>query len=189
MLDKIRKFDFTIQGISPLLTHSPLAMATNGHAKPTRGTVVYDHEEEAERGTYRNANGDCCIPAIAVRNAIMRSSSFAKIKRIPLRQILAHIQIEPIELLTLIDPATGDPLRTYEVNVQRAVIQRAGIMRARPMFRDWAVKFSIQADTELLPDAEAILTAQLAEAGSRIGIGDYRPDKGGPYGRFMVVDG
>jgi len=188
MLDKIKKFEFVIQGISPLLTNNPQAMRNNGNGGPGPINRVYDDLEEAEVRAYRTANGECAVPSIMIRNTIMNSAAFLRIKRIPLKQYIAHIQIEPGEFLVLLDPQTRTPLTTFEVNVQRCVVQKAAIMRARPLFRNWAVEFAILADTELLPDAHTILAAQLAEAGSRIGIGDYRPQKGGPFGRFTVVE-
>jgi hypothetical protein len=187
MLDKTQRFSFTIEGISPLLTSNPQSMLSNGHAKPTRGAVIYDPHEEAEARVYRSPEGYCSIPAIAIRNAIIASASFAKIKRVPLRQLLAHIQLEPAEFLAILNPIDMSPVSEYEIDLRRAMIQRAGVMRARPMFRQWALQFDILADVELLPSANEILITQLTEAGGRIGIGDYRPSKSGPFGRFKVI--
>lgn len=62
--------------------------------------------------------------------------------------------------------------------------QAARIMRTRPMFPDWAVSFNVEFDTR---DLDANLFAEiLVRAGTKTGIGDWRPQKLGPYGTFDV---
>ena len=192
MIDTIQRFSFVIQGVAPgLMTHNPLG-SMNGHAVPVaRGAMkpVYDPVEEAERGTYRNEEGHLCVRSISIRNSIMACASFQKIGRVPLKQAMSHIQIEPSELVVLLDPATGQPLSGYEVDVHRVVIQRKAIMRGRPLYPGWMVKFDVLGDIELVPQIEDILRSLLVDAGQRMGIGEYRPGAGGggPYGRFVLV--
>lgn len=59
------------------------------------------------------------------------------------------------------------------------------VMRTRPVFRDWAFEVPFQLDTELLdiPDLQRILNV----AGQVIGLGDWRPAKGGRRGRFTAT--
>jgi len=56
----------------------------------------------------------------------------------------------------------------------------ATVMRTRPIFRTWAVEFTLFIDPELIEPA-AVRQA-LDMAGRMIGLGDYRP----LYGRFSV---
>lgn len=61
----------------------------------------------------------------------------------------------------------------------------AKIPRCRPVFRNWAFEVPFQLDTEVLglADLERILVI----AGQVVGIGDWRPEKGGRRGRFTAV--
>ena len=65
------------------------------------------------------------------------------------------------------------------------VVQRARILRTRAKFDDWGLRFVLECDDELI-DREQ-LAAWLDIAGRRIGLGDWRPEKSGDYGRFEVV--
>ena len=59
------------------------------------------------------------------------------------------------------------------------------IMRYRPRFNEWGARFDLLLDDNAL-DAE-MAHQLLNEAGQSIGIGDFRPEKRGPFGTFRVV--
>lgn len=66
------------------------------------------------------------------------------------------------------------------VDRRPVVINRARVMASRPCFIDWSLKFIVIFDERSLDqrDIEAAL-----DAGSRIGLGDFRPR----FGRYEVV--
>lgn len=72
-----------------------------------------------------------------------------------------------------------------EVDSRPCVIQRARIMRHRARLEKWSVVIDLQIDNEILP-AETVHEL-INDAGRRAGFGDFRPNKGGPFGRFAVV--
>jgi hypothetical protein len=49
----------------------------------------------------------------------------------------------------------------------------------------WSVSLDLQIDDEILPSDH--VHAILSDAGRRAGLGDYRPQRGGPFGRFSIV--
>jgi len=55
----------------------------------------------------------------------------------------------------------------------------------RPMFDDWALSFTMTLDDSII-DAR-LLRDIVDAAGSRIGLGDFRPACKGPFGRYKVV--
>jgi hypothetical protein len=55
----------------------------------------------------------------------------------------------------------------------------------RPRFDDWRLSFTLLIDQDALSLAEARTLLDLA--GQRVGLGDYRPERGGPFGRFAVT--
>lgn len=63
--------------------------------------------------------------------------------------------------------------------------QRARIMRHRARLEEWSLSFSIEIETSILAESE--VKTMLDDSGRRAGIGDFRPAKGGPFGRFTVV--
>lgn len=64
------------------------------------------------------------------------------------------------------------------------VVQRNRILRTRAKFDEWGVSFIVEADDELVDENQ--LEAWLDIAGRRIGLGDWRPEKSGIYGRFQM---
>ena len=60
------------------------------------------------------------------------------------------------------------------------------IMRHRPRLNQWAMEFALEIDEDMINSQT--VHQLLSEGGSKIGLGDFRPDKGGPFGRFLVVN-
>lgn len=67
-------------------------------------------------------------------------------------------------------------------DIRPARVGSSTVMRTRPKFTNWAFEVPFELDTELLdiPDLERILNV----AGKIVGLGDWRPAKGGRRGRF-----
>jgi hypothetical protein len=65
------------------------------------------------------------------------------------------------------------------------VINNKRIMRRRPRFPiGWNVTFALSYDPAAINRKDLVLAAEYA--GKLYGLGDYRPDTGGPFGRFGV---
>jgi hypothetical protein len=58
------------------------------------------------------------------------------------------------------------------------------ILCHRPMFDDWRLEFIVHLDITLL--GPGIFRQIVDDAGNRIGLGDFRPARKGPYGRYRV---
>jgi hypothetical protein len=59
-------------------------------------------------------------------------------------------------------------------------------VRTRPLFPDWACKVTVRYVRKIL--SERTITNLFSAAGMIVGIGDWRGQKGGPYGAFKLVD-
>jgi len=187
---RIEQLTYTIQGLSPILLNNPRGLLAQSGAAPSRQKKIPSPEEEAEGGTYRTAEGVLAVPAIAVRNAMITAAAGFKYKTRSWKGFVSHVEIRPAELLVLYD-SQEQPVTEYEIDLRRAVIKgRGAVARARPMVRDWRASFTFLADTEMLPHdrPRELLRMFLADAGARIGIGDYRPEKTGWFGRFAVLE-
>jgi hypothetical protein len=144
-------------------------------------------DEQAELASYRDRDGWLCFPALGVRNAIIDASGMHRSGRRSLKTFVNHIQIDPIDYLTITN-SKGKKLKEFEIDTRRAVNKLAGaIMVSRPIVRDWRLAFALQFDPQLIPsDPRELFAMLLDDAGTRIGIGAYRPAKGGWFGRFTV---
>lgn len=175
-------FTYQVNGISPLLQHNPAAMGSG--PKGLAAKKVYDVNKEADAGCYRDNKLNFIIPTIAFRSAILSASKGRKIGKVAARAVLSGCVFPIEESCTLLD-SKGKPIKGYEVHTCRAVVNKAGIIRARPMFRNWSCKLPLEVDTEILPEID-IITQLLNIAGKIIGVMDWRPEKLGIYGRFTA---
>lgn len=64
-------------------------------------------------------------------------------------------------------------------------VKQSRIERTRAKFDEWSVTFRVDIDPELVDEKK--LASWLDIAGRRIGLGDWRPEKSGTFGRFETV--
>ena len=65
-------------------------------------------------------------------------------------------------------------------------IQRQRVLRTRPIFPEWGASFTVNLNLEICNDKD--LAEWIKTAGNVIGFGDWRPDKGGEFGTFDLVN-
>lgn len=178
------QFKITIDGIKPLLTHNPAAMQSPKKGKGSASNIP-EPEDEAEAGTYRLADGTCAFPGAGFRGALLGAAGAWKgpRKASTMKSVLSHIEVlEDLAPLCLRD---GTLINSFTIDRRRAIVQRNGVIRCRPRFDEWSATFTIEYDDLLLPKPE-ILIDIANDAGRRMGIGDFRPQRNGPFGRFIV---
>ena len=185
-------YAFKIQGKEPgILFNNPAMMAAESD-KMSKGKKTYDPDEEAEMRTYKNDEGYLCVPSTQIRASILEASKVFKVGRSSAKTILNHLIIEPFDLIEL-KSDKGKPITDYELDQRRVQVQRAGIIRTRPLVPEWTVEFTIIADDEIMnatwgDQALDSLIKIVSDAGKKQGIGDYRPQKGGNFGRFEILE-
>jgi hypothetical protein len=174
----MKNISVEIVGVTPLLMNSPKNMVRREDKPANRTTEVKNIKDEAEGKTYRlSSNGNLFLPAQAVYSAMVYAAGAFRIGRKSASQILAGtITIKPIEI--------DLGMKTYDIDVRRCVIQRAGILVARPKIEKWGAKFTIEYDERFI-DSKMIRQI-LEDAGVRMGLLDYRPQRRGMFGKFKV---
>lgn len=179
----MKTLNVKIKGTRPLLMNrfggaeEVPATASRGKKKDY-GTPM----EQAVKATYHD-EGKVYIPSTWITSSVRNAASLFKApgKRSSLKNMAGCAIVCPDEKLFL-----NKTVEDIEVDSRGAVIQRARIVRHRPKFNEWTLEFSLMVDEELL-DTETV-KAIINEAGRTQGIGDYRVNKGGPFGSFEVVD-
>lgn len=165
-----------IIGLTPLLMHNPESMLQE--SKPKLTTEKYDAKDEAEKNAYKLPSGELYIPSRALFKAIINGASFKKAGKYSAKGVLSgNIRIEPYKILL--------GTKKYEIDLQTVVIQNARIVRSRPRLDKWRAKFNIIYNEQFIGNPE-IIKSCLIDAGSRIGILEYRPQKGGNFGTFKI---
>ena len=171
-----KKVQCTIKGISALLMHAyPLEPIESIEKRPI--------EEQAEYAAYRDPGTEnLYIPGVAIQRSFIGSATYSKGKG------RASLQ-KPIAACVMVNPERCDLGTKDYIIDSRAVVMPATkgrIIRHRPRLNDWTVKFEIEYDDNLLTETQ--LRRVVDDAGSRVGLLDFRPERKGPFGRFMVVD-
>ena len=188
-----------VRGISSLIMHSGVAgldtkstisleiasLAAKKGKNKTQDDIERIARLECERSLWLNEEGKPFILPGAFRGAI--EAAARKLKQGPLvREGLVVEKVHPLEYDTDRYGTTPEEWgRTAQFQVP-VVVQRARIMRTRAKFDDWSIEFEVDRDEDLVDNDQLAMWLQIA--GRRIGVGDWRPQRSGHYGRFEVVD-
>jgi len=177
-------YSVRIVGKSPLIQHAwaekSKQMMRDKHAgKKTKDRSTRDPEQEGKDAAYYTEDGKYAIPALAIKAAMITAAH----KDIGLEKTLVKkaLFVYPSAVNPMLEMECDEPV-IHEDNVR--VGQGSADLRYRPYFDKWAVTMSWEIDGDLLR-AEDFLTL-LDRAGFGVGIGEWRPEKGGEYGRFEV---
>lgn len=177
---------FRIVGNSPLLMNSAAAFTVADDGAPKSRQSIPAPEVEAEAGTYRLGDGSLGFPAAAFKKAVVSAAKGRKVGKLGLPGIVLASVFETTEYVALFEPESGDPLTDYTIDIRGARPQKQGMVRrARPRLDAWACDVDLEYDEELID--ENLIRELLDRAGRNIGIGNFRPEKSGRYGRFEVA--
>lgn len=179
----MRTIHVTIRGTTAMLmnrfTEEAQAKASEGTSR--RGQEHDPAYDDAEGRLYR-LDGQIYVPAEWVRQSCVAAAGYHKIgRRSAAVAAAAGILIQPEALI--IDP------QTWEVDSRPVTIPatRGRILRHRPKFPEgYTIGFDLKFDADILPGRDLVRNI-VDDAGSKVGIGDWRPAKRGPFGRFEVV--
>lgn len=178
-----------ISGTTPLLlnrfTDESAMSATSGQRASglagDRGTP----REQAEKKLYVGQDGKFVIPQPNLFRCIIDGGKFFKAGRSKITTqnsslIPACLSINDAEVVI-------DSVDPWEVDTRAVRIPSTGgrILCHRPCFHDWRLAFEMELDTEII--AVKLLREIVDCSGKRIGLGDFRPDRKGPFGKFVVT--
>jgi len=182
-----------IEGTMALLQHRMADGALDrGKTRTNVADAADDPRNEAEAGVYRmpgKGERQIAVPGAAIARLIREAGGSHKIKgsRKAVKYLVpaAVIVVDDMCGLYLHDRKT--PIVDFEVDSRPVTIPatKGRVMRHRARFNEWAVKVSLRINEKIM--AEQLVRQLLTEGGEQIGIGDFRPEKGGPFGTFGMV--
>ena len=189
-------YTVNIEGVSPLIMHSasgldPLSPINREIREITskKGSDLTETDEARLRqlktllSLWLDSDEHPTIPAAAVRR--VTETAARKLKHGPKVREGIVVARSHFEYDTARYGETLDELSISTQFTVPVVINRGRILGTRAKFDcPWSCEFDLDCDDELV--SEQFLVQWLDIAGRRIGLGDWRPEKSGQYGRFTT---
>lgn len=177
-------YDISIKGTAPLIVHAWSQKAKQMMLDKQMGKKapkeLKDPAADYESSIYRTTDGECGFPATAFKLATVGGARFFK-------GSVTMAALKPLLYFHADDPVTG-LVRISGAHEPREDMVRVGMgtadIRYRAMFPDWSAVLRVEFAPHMI-DAESVHA--LVDAGGRIGIGEWRPEKGGTYGTYEVI--
>lgn len=184
------KVRLTLSGTAPLLMHNiqladplnPIVRAMkeiSGKRKKTDEDLLRLAELEFKGGLYMTDELGPYVPGVNVEKCLVEGARITKQGKQVERGLFVIDNESP---LLYKGPRTAEALWADESFRSRLAVKvaQARVQRTRPIFRDWALEVTAEVDSALL-NLESVASIA-SDAGSMVGIGDYRPR----YGRFTT---
>ena len=190
------RLEFTLAGVTPIIMHNCAAGLDTGSplsreiaaitAKKGGNRTEVDERRlralECQRSLYLGADGRPTLPEAALRKMIEISARKTR-KGTLVREGLIVESVRFHYNVKRYGKDVEKLSRSTQFTVPVVVNKR--ILRTRARFDcPWSVVGIADVDPELVDKDK--LTAWLATGGRRVGLGDWRPEKSGHYGRFDV---
>jgi hypothetical protein len=168
-----------IEGTAPLLFHRWNCEAVEERSKAAKGSKA-KKSDNIESYVYRNTKGNLALPGEYLRMACVWAAKFRQDPRSPRKSAMDLYKAGLVCETELADLGAKD---WDYIDQRRVVVQRSGVTRQRPaMEQGWKATVRFLVLTPEYIDHQS-LHAVLSQAGTLVGVGDFRPT----YGRFQVT--
>jgi len=177
----VRRITVRIVGDSSLITHAwshkaKQMMLDKQMKKGTQAKEAKNPERDYEESLYRLPDGGCGFPAVGVKAAAIRGAKGLGMVMTDARSAF-HIEGDLLRI-------NGDPRpREDMVRLQGNTAD----IRYRGEFVKWSIDLPITYNARIVSAEQ--LVAMLDAGGFGTGIGEWRPEKDGQFGRFHVEGG
>lgn len=174
----------TIKGKTPLIVHAWSQKAKQMMLDKQMGKKSVkqpkDPAQDFEESIYRLGDGRHGFPATALKSATIGGARFFK-------GSVTMAGLKPLLYIHADDPVAGLIAINGEARPREDMV-RVGMgtadIRYRAEYADWSAVVRVEFAPHMI---DAASVAALVDAGGRVGIGEWRPEKGGIYGTYEVV--
>ena len=167
-----------LAGTSPLIVHkwsekAKKQMLDKQMKKASQGKEAKDPEQDYREALYIRPDGSYGFPAVGFKAAAVRAGTYCDMKMVFLRGAF-HVEGDLVEI-------EGEP-RPRE-DMVRVGMGTADI-RYRPEFPEWGTTLEVTYNSRALAVEQIVNLFEVA--GFAVGVGEWRPEKNGQFGRFKV---
>ena len=190
----MRSIKVEIEGVTPLICNKftdAETLSSESGVKAAFSTTADKGtpRERAEKKLYVDQQGIIHVPGVNVFRSIIDAGIYHKAGRTKIttqKSSLVPAAMSFVEMTCpIINPAGG--MIAWEVDSRSVVIPSTGgrIMAHRPRFDRWRLVFTVEYDPTMF--APTLVRTLVDDAGRRVGLGDFRPARKGPFGKFVVT--
>lgn len=175
---RVETVQVEVVGNSPLICHrwsedTKKQMLDKQTKAATKPRTAKNPKKQYKDSLYIHPQGGYGFPAVAFKAAAVRAGTYADMKMTFLRGAF-HVTGELVRIV-------GEPsMREDMVRLP----SRVADIRYRGQFVEWSAHVPLQVNTSVISIEQ--LANLFVIAGFAVGVGDWRPEKNGQYGRFEV---
>jgi hypothetical protein len=175
-------------GVTPLICNKFSDEAALKSTSGTRGSSAAAErktpEEICRSKLYIGLDGKPMLPQPNVLRNIVQGGQFHKNGKRAITSQRSSMMYSCIDIAGAEVPIISKGGWSVDTRAVRIPATGGRILCHRPIFNDWRLRFTINLDVEIL--SPVLLRQIVDDAGSRIGLGDFRPETKGPYGRYRI---
>ena len=182
----VKQVKVEIRGLSPVILHRWSEKQRKNLLDRSMGKTVKKEpknpEKEFEQATYKLDDGRPGFPADGFKAAMVRGAKQLGLVMTDMKTgFFVHGEFSTRENRELV-PLKGDLImREDPVPIQRSGAE----MRYRGQVNNWSTELHISYNKAVVTDD--YIVHMIEAAGYGVGIGDWRPERDGVFGRFEVV--
>lgn len=191
----LQKVACTLTGIAPLLQNAmphDVLLSLWTREKAAKTAERPDPREYAASRIHKLSDGRACVPPGMLYASLIAAGQFVRLDG--KRQVSSAASTNLPGLMTLetfqipILLPGSESEATWEVDIQQGRNPNGGeaVCIIRPCFYQWEIHVELHIDRKTFPVETARTLVELA--GRRAGIGDFRPNRKGIYGRFAITN-
>jgi hypothetical protein len=172
-----------VKGVTPLMTDKfdtdlDNVSDTNKNKKSKLPRDV------AELGLYLNEKGKPGVPGMNLFSCLIEAGRYKKWGKVQVSTRDRSLLPGYVTLAEAFIPLKHS--KPWEVDSRRIVNRNnnAAVIKHRPRFDAWQLLFNLEVDEEFDED---LLREIVDISGKRVGLGSFRPDRKGWYGKFKVI--
>jgi hypothetical protein len=173
-----------VSGSTPMLQNRATEEALRGETRSNTPAERPDPRDACEAVLYRLPSKQIAVPGGAFARMLREAGSSHKAKgsRKSLKYIVPAAVLIMDDLCGLYLADRKTPITDFETDSRPVTIPatKGRIMRHRPRFNEWSCRVTLRINPTILD--EATVRRLMVEGLMQVGIGDFRPEKGGPFG-------
>lgn len=175
--------NFSVIGTTPLIQHGwsskgRIQMRMTAQERRKQPKLARDPEKEAEGATYY-LNGGYGFPLLALKASLINAAhKDIGIEKTMFRKSFFIVSDDPDKLIEM---------QCSEPKIREDIVRIGNNqtdLRYRPEFKTWGFNVTAEFDADNLTEEDIINLVN--RAGFGVGVLEWRPEKGGEFGRFQV---